>query len=279
MPKKYPSCIVPRPRFRYRLPMRKLLCDYPDLAVVRRSEERNPFVFSSSGKRKRLRDDALGSSLIEMSVNLMGGLYKMNHLPFNPVLELVENDWNGKYIPEIPVPEESYSIKEEWGVVAFRVIEANAFTFPYTKSIKKIDYSIIKDQAERAKMREGLKIDEEIVGALGGADNDMTKVYGWLHVNHHPNDLNYWHMQIDVYKPGCDEYIKGGGKGENRRINHQLRVYISNIAICELGYSYYIGRKYYQYGICGIYSIFDNFRNWFCRKCIKFPYSPVLKEA
>jgi len=259
--------------------MHKLLRDYPDLAVVRRSEYRNPFVFSSTGKRKRLRDDALGDNLIEMSVNLMGGLYKMSHLPFNPALELVENDWNGKFIPETPVPESSYSIKEEWGIVAFRVLEANSFTFPYTKSIKKNDYSDIKNHAERAKQRENLRIEEEIVGALGGAGDDMTKVYGWLHVNHHPNDLNYWHMQIDVYKPGSNEYIKDGKKGENRRIKQQLRVHISDIAICELGYSYYIGRKYYQYGICGLYSIFDNIRNWLCRRCIKFSYSPVFKEA
>lgn len=277
MVKEYPSCIVPKPRYRYRLPMRKLLCDYPDLAVVRRSDYKDPFVYSGTGKRKMLRGDALGRSLIEMSVNLLGGLYKMSFLPINPNLDLVKSDWRGTSYPRLPIPDTSYSVKEQWGIVAFRVSEANTFTFPYTKSIQKNDYSKIKDQAKRAKIRENLRIEDEIVGELGQAGDNMTNVYGWLHVNHHPNDLNYWHMQIDVYKPGSDEYIKDDGKKENRRINQQLRAHIAHIAICELGYSYYIGRRYYKHGVCSFFSCIDNIRDWICRKAIKFPYSPVVQ--
>ena len=281
MPKKYPSCIIPKIGYRYRFPMRKLLVDYPDLAVVRRSDSSNPFVYSSNGDHRRLRGDALGQSLIELSVNLLGGLYKMKHLPFAPILELVKEDWNGLFQTKLPVPDTSYSVKPEWGIIAFRVCEANVFSFPYTKSIKMEDYEKVRNQAEKAKIRENLRIDTEIVGALGQAANNMTNVYGWLHVNHHPNDLNYWHMQVDVYKPGCDDYIRQSEKSqkENRRLNQQLRVHIGDIAICELGYKYHIGKKYYQRSVCCFTSYVDILKNWFCRRCLKFSHSLAVSES
>lgn len=274
MLKPYPRCIVPNTRYRYRLPMRKLLADYPDLAVVRRSKMRDPFVFSASGKVRTLRNDAI-DDLLEISVNLLGGPFKMRHLPFAPSLELVKDEWDGEAMPCLQLSENDYDVKPEWGIIGFRVAVVNTFAFPYCKDINKKDYLGIVKASRQIKKRERLNVPEAIVGALGQADNNMTNVHAWLHVNHHPTLLNYWHMQIDVYPAGREDYLHHGNKSnEARRIRHRFRDFLSRIAICEFGYSYHIGARYYMRGTSCWRNVIDNVWNGLSRSCIKFPKLP-----
>ena len=276
MPKEYPSCIVPRHQYRYRLPMRKLLADYPDVAVVRRCKQEQPFVMSTSGNYRELRTDALEDNLLEMSVNLLGGLFKMRHLPFAPSLEIAKIEWDGKQIPVLPVPVDNYSEKSEAGIIGFRVSQVNAFTFPYTKAVEKKDYSRLQKEAEKIKKRERLDVDGELVEAFGQSDKGLTTVRAWLHVNHHPTLLNYWHMQIDVYPAGSEKYLNYDNKsGEARRVRHRLREQLSRLAICELGNSYHIGTCYYKRNTGCVKACVDEIWNWTCRHCFKFTYSTV----
>lgn len=263
MHKGYPQSIAPRRDYRYRLPMRKLLKDFPNLAVVRRCKDKNPFAYSTSGKRRCLKTDVLEENLLEMSVNLLGGPYKTYHLPYKPKKELVDHDWDGQYEQTFPLPEDSFSIVPTYGAIFFRIAEANRFVFPYPKSIEKKDYDGIKRKAKIIQKREGLDVKGEIVGDFGASDNKMTSVHARLHVNHHPNDLNYWHMQMDAYAVAEDKYVRYEDKGnETRRIRHQLREFISRIAIQKLDSNYYIGRNYYIRGLNPILIQFDYLKTW-----------------
>lgn len=277
MLKPYPRSIVPNNRYRYRLPMRKLLADYPDLAVVRRSKMKDPFVSSTAGSVKALRDDAIGD-LLEMSVNLLGGSFKMRHLPFVPSMDLVQEEWDGHTEPCLPLSTNSYGVEPEWGVIGFRVSVVNAFAFPYTKTIDKKDYPKVVKASEHIRKRERLNVPEVVVGALGQAGDNMTDVHAWLHVNHHPTLLNYWHMQIDVYPAGSEDYLRHGNKlREARRIRHRFRDFLSRIAICEFGYSYHIGARYYKRGTCCVSNLLDDVWNGISQRCIKFPGSGTIK--
>lgn len=277
MPEKYPSCLVPGSDYRYRLPMRKLVEDYPDLAVVRRCKHSRPFVFSASGQHEQLRSDAFGDEdLRELSCNLLGGLFKMKHLPFAPAIDQVKNDWDGKQLPSLPISQEFYSVKDSSGIIGFRVEEINRYAFPYTMALPKKDYQQKGQDSERIRKREQLDIKEVVIGVYGQAGNGDTLVYAWLHVNHHPNIFNYWHMQIDVYPAGVDAYLKSGQKtGESRRVKHRLREALSRKAICKLGHSYHIGERYYKRGTHCICNTIDNKWNGICRSCFTFPYSSV----
>ena len=169
--------------------------------------------------------------------------------------------------------------KKEKGIIAFRVSQVNTFTFPYTKAIEKKDYTLLQKEAEKIKKREMLDVDGELVEAFGQSDNGLTTVRAWLHVNHHPSLLNYWHMQIDVYPAGSEVYFNYGNKsGEARRVRHRFREQLSRIAICELGNSYHIGARYYRRNTGCIKLGLDEICNWTCRHCLKFSYSPVLKS-
>ena len=243
MPKPYPQSIVPQCNYRYRLPMRKLLADLPELAVVRRSSMKDPFAYSSSGNVKELRTDAI-EDLQEMSVNLLGGSFKMKHLPFAPSLDLVKDEWDGHSEPSFPLSEGDYKVEEEWGIIGFRVSVVNSFAFPYTKAVDKKDYANVVKVSERIRKREKLDIDGEIVGMFGQADNQMTTVHAWLHVNQ---------------------------SGEARRIRHRFREFLSRIAICEFGYSYHIGSKYYQHGAGCMTNLFDDGLNNLYRSFVRYP--------
>ena len=270
MTKSYPCSISPKVGNRYRLPMRLLLRDYPELTVARRCEDPNPFAYSGTGKIKKLKDAVFGDeNLLEMSVNLLGGSFKLCHMPFNPSRQYVESDWCGKDVFDFSQSEDYYSIEDSFGVIYFGVSQVNIFTFPYPKAVDKKDYQPLKSVGEETKQKEG--IDKELVGVFGGLNNGMTEMQAWLRVNHHPNILNYWHMQIDVYGVGHKGFFKHGEKSaEAKRVRQRLREYITHIAICEAGTAYHIGRKYYCRNTGCVTDAYDTVANSFCHHFLKF---------
>lgn len=270
MSKLYPSCISPRIGNRYRLPMRLLLRDYPELTVARRCEDPDPFAYSGTGKIKKLKDTVFGDeNLLEMSVNLLGGNFKLCHMPFNPSRQYVESDWCGKEEFDFSMSEDFYRFEETYGVVYFGVSQVNIFTFPYPKAVDKKDYPSLKDVGEKTKKKEG--IDKELVGAFGDLDKGMTEMQAWLRVNHHPNILNYWHMQIDVYGVGHEGYFRHEEKSaEARHVRQRMREYITHIAICEAGTAYHIGRKYYCRNTGCVADAYDTVANSFCHYFLRF---------
>ncbi len=267
MYKLYPSQIAPKHGFRFRLPMLKLLKDYSDLVVVRRCKSKDLFIISSKGGYKQLKEEILENNLLEMSVNLLGGPFQKCHVPFIPKGDLVRNEWDGKDICNFPLSDENYSLNEECGMICFSVNKINKCTFPYLKTVTKADYKGLKEKSEEIKKRESLNIIGDIIGVLGAGNNKKTQVFAYLHVNHHPNILNYWHMQIDSYEAGARKYVRYEDKsGEARQVRHELRSYISHLRFAKLNCHYYIGRKYYSHNVNPLFSIYDRMINWFyCR--------------
>lgn len=262
MSKKYPSSIAPHTEYRYRLPMLFLLKKYPNLAVIRRCNIEDPYAYSSSGNKKILCVDALGNNLLEMSVNLLGGCFKKCHLPFVPNRMLVANEWDGKTPTLLPLSDNDYRVESIYSAIYFRVAEVNKFAFPYTKQInKESEYDEIKSKSQKIAIRENLNIDNEIVGVFGGKQKP-TDVHSRLHVDHHPNLLNYWHMQIDVYPAGSDEYLKyDDDRNETRRIRHRMKERIVRIAIRDMHIGYRIDKKYYKHGVSLMEACFDTIMN------------------
>ena len=270
MAKSYPRSISPCLGYRTRLPMRLLLLYYPGLTVVRRCDDPDPFAYSGTGKIRKLKDEVFADeNLLEMSVNLLGGGFKIRHLAFTPLRQFVESDWSGKQEFDYSISDTYYNVEKTFGVIYFGVSQVNSYTFPYPKAVKKDEYDALKATGEMAKQDAG--IDKELVGALGSAGNNMTEMQAWLHVNHHPKMLNYWHMQIDVYGVGHDGYFKYNEKsGEVRHVRQRIREYITHIAICETGTAYHIGRKYYQRNTSCIVDSYDTVVNMFCRQFVNF---------
>ena len=271
MAKPYPKCIAPRRGYRCRLPMRSLLRAYPELTVVRCCDDPDPFAYSRTGNIKKLKDDIFkDANLLEMSVNLLGGPFKLCHLAFSGNSDITKEDWNGTDEFDFTHADDYYSEKGNgYGAIFFGVAQTNVFSFPYPKSVDKKDYAELKALGAKVQQKEG--IEQELVGALGGYGNNMTTMRAWLHVNHHPNILNYWHMQIDVYGVGHEGYFKYSDKsGEAKHVRQKLREYITHIAIYESGMAYHIGRKYYRRGTCCIADAGDKLTNKLNHRFLKF---------
>ena len=270
----YPHSIVPRKGFLKRICVERLLESYPFWVVARRCDDPSPFAISSDGSKRILKDDVLGNNLLQMSVNLLGGSFKYSHFSYLPKLEVVKDAWDGELLPKLPLEPSYYNVLENFSIVYFYVGKVNGFVYPYTKDIKNIDeYTNIKSEAEVIKERENLKIEEEIVGAFKGLENQQTQVHAHLKVNHAPNLYNYWHMHIDTYAVNGDNPIEYSDKiSEVKRIRRKLREYISRIAIENIDYSYHINRRHYIRNVSIITLFYDCVLDLFYKK-IKVPFS------
>lgn len=226
--------------------MQYLLTVYPQLAVVRCCEEKDLYAISSDGRKRVLKENALGPNLISMSVNLLGGAFKRKHLCFRPQRHLVKTDWDGKSIPNAPIESNSYSVLNATIPVYFRISEINKFAFPYCSHITASNYHQYKLNANKIKTRYNLDIEDEIIGSFGYENNNMTLAYARAYINHHPNILNYWHMQMDVYTTVDNKLIDyEDNSGEAKRIRRSLREHISRIAIERLDKRYNINQIFY----------------------------------
>ena len=210
-----------------------ILQAYPDAIVVRRCNlDHYEYSFSKDGN-KYLSEKVLGLNVLELSVNLLGGEFKLCHLPFRPNLNFVSSDWNGTDLPQTPIDPSSYTIEEGFPSVFFYIKDLHNYAFPYEKSItSKEEYKQIKAQFE--KEQESLKntnIEKIFIGEYQGCSNKKTNVCGRLLVNHHPTILNYWHMQIDAYTAiGEDKLIPyDASNGEARAIRRNLRLELSGL--------------------------------------------------
>ena len=271
MAKPYPRCVAPHRGYRYRLPMRLLLRDFPELTVVRRCDDPTPFAYSGTGNIKKLKDDVFkDENLLEMSVNLLGGSFKLCHLAFSGSLDVTKDEWNGTEEFDFSRTDKYYSEKtDSFGAIFFGVAQANVFTFPYPKGVDKKDYVVLKETGKQTQQKES--IEQELVGALGGYGNNMTQMTAWLRVNHHPNVLNYWHMQFDVYGVGHDGCFKyTDGSKEAKHVRQKLREHITHIAIYKAGTAYHISHKYFQRGTCRIVEIGDKLTNKLNHCFLKF---------
>lgn len=257
---KYPHSILPKRNYIRRLDLNELLENYPFLAVMRRCEDPKPFAVSATGKHEVLKSSIFGNTnLLQMSVNLIGGKYKRKHLRYNPKGNYVRGDWDGDTLQEIPVPKSLYDKKKTYGVIYYRISEVNKFTFPYTKVIKAEDYKNYKSRAEEIQRKHDLKVDSEIVGALGNPPNNGTVVRARIMANHHPNIMNYWHCQFDTYKPDSEEIVQYGENGaEAKRLRGALRDHLSRKAIKQLARSYHIRHKDYMDSVSSIVDKFDD---------------------
>lgn len=243
----YPKEIVPKEGFLKRMTVNNLLQAYPLLVVARRCDDKQPFALSADGTKKILKDDILGSNLLQMSVNLLGASFKHSHLSYSPDLTLVEGEWDGSTIPKLPLEDTKFKTHLEYGVVYFYVSKVNSFVYPYSKVIKEDEYRNIKEKANDIQRRENLKIDQDIVGAFAGLDNKQTQVHARLKVNHSPNLYNYWHMQMNTYAVASENPVDYSDKsGEAKRIRRNLREYIGRIAKDQTNSQYHIGHCHYM---------------------------------
>ena len=258
MANNYPTSITPKHGYHPRIDISKLLKVYPHLAVVRRCDITEPFAFSSTGNKRILKDDVFKSiNPLQLSVNLIGGKFRIKHLSYKPILGKLTDLWDGVSELTSPINEDSYNVVPEYTPIYFRVKEINKFAFPYKKHFD--SYASLNSWKQKIsnKQKEHFEICKIITEEISPKNTEL-EVQATLKTNHYPTLANYWHTHIDTYACNSDSPLDGNNNNsETKRIRRSLREWIGRIAIEKLDCRYHIRHQHYRNDVCILRRILD----------------------
>jgi hypothetical protein len=183
---KYPSKILPTPQFVHHMVMDELVLHLANLVVSRRIDSPENLIFNNLGK---LRTDVLSekqiltpSKIPDMSLNIMGGAFLENHIPFRAVGPASEN-WDGKkyiflldYVKHIQPP----AIKGGFCGLYINVSSIYNKNYPFE----------CDNNTTARQIAQKLKISMPLSGPL--------QVPCSFKIDHVPTNLNYWHVQLTL---------------------------------------------------------------------------------
>ncbi|RIV27490.1 hypothetical protein DYU11_04070 [Fibrisoma montanum] len=171
---RYPKALIPSNRFKDKIDLSLVKSN---ILLVRRSDKPYNEIFDELGL---LREDAFHEKeVLDMSLNLLGGKFRIKDIKFNPKNEAAKR-WTGqkssiykiyKFIEILPssMP------------IFFWYSSINDKTFPYRKPKNQVQESLIKH----------LDIDLSKQGK-----NTLIDVEARTFVAHDPTLANYWHIEV-----------------------------------------------------------------------------------
>ncbi len=171
----YPRAILPRKNFVQKINFDNHLSNFK-FWVVRRTEKKPSEAFDGI----TLRVDALISELKdvpEMSMNLLGGLFKIKHLKY--ITKGQANDkWINSEVVRLKDYRESFEIKNEVYPIYFILNDIHNQEVPYNR----------RPDQQIKKLYKNLNIPLPIA--------DFVISTGISIVSHKPINLNYWHVEF-----------------------------------------------------------------------------------
>jgi hypothetical protein len=154
------------------------LCEALTLFTIRRSDKLHVDIFKKSGN---LREDALNArEIINMSLNLLGGAFKTEHIQFKPTGE-ASKIWDGR---ESIVYSQYHNLVEHIPQVIpifFEVNKLHNIEIPYNRTKEK-ELSKIISAFELNPME----------------TNGVYQLVGKGVISHEPTRLNYWHVEFQI---------------------------------------------------------------------------------
>jgi hypothetical protein len=183
----YPEEILPKPGFVKPFPLDNLTADNNDYHVCFRIEGdidayTEPGTFN--GKRKLMRK--CFPHMVHLSMNLHGGLFKPEHVKFVQK-KPGSDEWDGKSIIDINDYVKCIEEKQEAVPVFFKSKEI------CQKGIKTLVTFTNKDSYKAMKK---LFLNVDFPEYHDGIE---VRLYTDIKIVHVPTNLNYWHLQMEVY--------------------------------------------------------------------------------
>ena len=174
---KYPLSILPKSQYIQRINIDKLYRDI-SLIIVRRSDKPKEEVFNKFGI---MREDVITRGDIPgMSMNLLGGKFKYEHIRFNPVGEAAKTWTNNEKIFYSQY-RKCVNLLPLTTPIFFEISNLHNIDFPYPRS---------KDK-DLEKLMNALQI--EPIESDG-----KFELHGKSSISHEPTRLNYWHVEFQI---------------------------------------------------------------------------------
>lgn len=208
---KYPYSILPKTSFKIEMNFDDLIENH-SIFVLRRSDlpENETFHTFKDGSII-LNDDSIENKRVpDLSLNLMGGIFKKSHSIYIAIKEGIK-PWKGEkvYLSEQIL---NYEINDSFGSIFINANELHNKSIPYNIP------SNINLHKEIKKFEGVLGISENIIS---NTPPDKIKLKGRIYFKHDPLKLNYWHieMKIEDFK---NITLKKVGNSSNERFVEEL---------------------------------------------------------
>ena len=173
----YPLSILPKNQYIERIDIDKLYKHVP-LVVVRRSDKPKEEIFNEIDL---LREDVITKSDIpRMSMNLLGGAFKQEHIKFNPIGESCRI-WDGSEKVFFSNYRKSIRLLPVATPIFFEVANLHDKEFPYKRNKDPTSNKLMNALAYKPSETEGKFI-----------------LYGKSYISHEPTLLNYWHVEFQI---------------------------------------------------------------------------------
>lgn len=204
----YPNGLIPQCGWKTCIQVADLIDVVPESVIARRLDgPKDLYVDDSLGEDNSfLRSDTFrDSSLIDMSVSLLGALLKVIDMRLRQTEE-ASNDWDGNEVDAANLVKK-YVVEsgEEWFCVSWLVRKIHAIEFPYKKNVDKKNFKTLKKNVE---MVSGV-----VLGAFEEYLEQEHPLNATTFLSHKPTMLNYWHFTFNVRPADNEAFIKKTGRG------------------------------------------------------------------
>lgn len=178
----FPISIIPKFYYKSLIDIESLLRSQT-IYVIRRSDMSSEDTFNELGV---LRNDAIKPREIPfLSLNILGGNFKVDHSKFRILNKGIER-WRNREIISIADFLEDYTILDDYSLVYIEANGVNGQVIPYNQNYTK---ELKKEVDKFFQFVEKPKIIDESHYLFKGE----TKLL------HDPINLNYWHMELNVF--------------------------------------------------------------------------------
>ena len=175
----YPLSILPENHYIPRINIDNLCKNVP-LIVVRRSDKPKEDIFNKFGMMREDSDAILKHEIPGMSMNLLGGAFKYEHIKFNPIGEAAKI-WDGYEKVFYFRYRKSINLLPIATPIFFEVANLQGIEFPY----------------QRNRDKESTKL-MDILGIQPREINGKFELLGKSYISHEPTRLNYWHVEFQI---------------------------------------------------------------------------------
>jgi hypothetical protein len=175
----YPVSILPKAKYKKEINLDLLIADQ-DLYVLRRSDKTAKETFTESGFLYE--DVLLQTNVPNMSMNILGRLFKAKYIKFRPLLKTNGGkDWDGNYSPKFSDLKNDFEKLKIYSPIFFKGADLNNIEIPCSREINNDSKNLMKQLK--------IKPDEE-------DGNFILK--GQAKLKHSPINLNYWHIELVI---------------------------------------------------------------------------------
>lgn len=191
----YPDELIPQIKYKPEVSINDLR-DKQDFLISRRIDGIFEDCTYIQGGVCRLKDDALDNFDEQLSLNMLGTGFMIDHTKFRQV-KPASDKWNGEIVDKFKYAEQVEFIEPSFAAI-YLASKVHQKRVPYDRTFDKKSYA---DDLEK-KLN---TIQDVAYKRLGDKEMQLNAV---VTLDHDSTNVNYWHIVMRLQPSECEEYVK-----------------------------------------------------------------------